>query len=65
MKWSLPSPPSQIVDAVPPDIHLYLTSHGWSQWSAYNGYYYTTPNISGYFTWEQAVAYDLVKPFLI
>lgn len=51
----------------PADVQEYLTSMGWTSYTAADGdWMYTRADIgSGKFmTWEQAVTYCLVKPFL-
>jgi len=46
----------------PPDIREYLTSMGFAQ-TAVSGSEMWANNL-GYYTWEQAVVYCLIKPFL-
>lgn len=51
----------------PDDIQKYLRDMGWSEYSSQDGdWMYARADIgSGYFmTWEQAVTYCLVKPYL-
>jgi hypothetical protein len=51
----------------PEAIQEYLHSMGWTPYSASDGdWMYTRPDIGsgGYMTWEQAVVYCLVNPFL-
>lgn len=52
----------------PEDIQEYLHSMGWTPYSAQDGdWMYTRADIGvgRYMTWEQAVTYCLVKPFLL
>lgn len=52
-------------DQVPADINQYLVQHGWIQTYAHDKPYWQKAEAGyGYFTWEQAVAWSLVKPFL-
>ena len=48
----------------PDDISKYLTEMGFNRSYLDANELWSRPNISGYFTWEQAVAYCLVKPWL-
>ena len=50
----------------PAGIQEYLTSMGWTSYSASDGdwMYQRLDAGTGYMTWEQAVTYCLVKPFL-
>lgn len=51
--------------STPHDIREYLTKMEWTQMSSNGGDIWYRQNQAGYFTWEQAVAYTLVKPWLV
>lgn len=53
--------------ATPPDIRKYLTDMGWSAYSGSEGdsmFNRGDIGYGNYMTWEQAVTYCLIKPFL-
>jgi hypothetical protein len=72
MRQNLPSPPQPQVGAIqqvtPANIAKYLRENGWLEVYNFDGVYYRRDgydrDANGYFTWEQAVAYNLIKPFL-
>ena len=49
----------------PNDVGEYLNKMEWIRMSSNGGDIWCRPHRSGYFTWEQAVAYTLVKPWLV
>lgn len=49
----------------PNDVREYLKKMEWVPMSSNGGDIWYRPQQSGYFTWEQAVAYTLVKPWLV
>lgn len=51
----------------PSDVQKYLSDMGWAPYSAPEGdwmYYRQDIGHGNYMTWEQAVTYCLIKPFL-
>lgn len=71
MRYTLPTPQPQPyqppAEVTPEPIRKYLLDAGWSEQFNFDRTYYRNYNditITGYFTWEQAVAWSLVKPFL-
>lgn len=66
MRHALPTTYIETKHACPPKVMDYLMKTGWYYTVTASGDYYFTNNRtgSGYFTWEQAVAYNLVSPFL-
>ena len=48
----------------PDDISKYLMGMDFNRSYLNANELWSRPNINGYFTWEQAVAYCLVKPWL-
>jgi hypothetical protein len=51
--------------STPSDVRAYLVKMEWTPMSSSGGDVWYRPQQSGYFTWEQAVAYTLVKPWLV
>ena len=49
----------------PNDVAKYLEGMDFQRTYSSGTELWYRPNISGYFTWEQAVAYCLVKPWLV
>lgn len=49
----------------PSDIRAYLVKMEWTPITSNGGEIWYRPQQQGYFTWEQAVAYTLVKPWLV
>jgi hypothetical protein len=49
----------------PSDIRAYLVKMEWVPMSSNGGDIWSRQHQTGYFTWEQAVAYTLVKPWLV
>ena len=51
--------------STPSDVRDYLKKMEWTPMSSNGGDIWYRQNQSGYFTWEQAVTYTLVKPWLV
>ena len=49
----------------PEDVRTYLVKMEWFPMSSNGGDIWSRQHQTGYFTWEQAVAYTLVKPWLV
>lgn len=71
MRYTLPVQPYQPTiptpEVTPESVRKYLAEAGWTEQQNYDKNYYRhygDPAITGYFTWEQAIAWSLVKPFL-
>ncbi len=48
----------------PEDVYRYLVDMGFIPTTGHSGDLWARKGTNGYFTWEQAVAYCLIKPFL-
>lgn len=48
----------------PKDVHKYLSEMGFIHFTSHNGDIWMRNGTNEYFTWEQAVTYCLIKPFL-
>jgi hypothetical protein len=49
----------------PPDVRAYLSRMDFEAVSSSSGYVWFRSDVGGYMTWEQAVVYCLVKPWLV
>jgi hypothetical protein len=49
----------------PPDVRTYLQRMDFDMVSTSSGYMWYRKDVGGYMTWEQAVVYCLVKPWLV